>query len=230
MTSPHSHSVVISSSLGGIVLCGGASRRMGQPKLSLPFGSEFSLQRVVRQLGAIVSRVIVVAAPDQDVPLLPSNVTLHRDNVANCGPMAGLVVGLETLAESHEAAFVTSCDAPFLVPDFVQQLWLQMLGSTRDDIDTSPGIPITYDIAVPQEGDFFHPLAAIYRTQLASVVRERLATNSYSLQGLIKESSVCAVPIEKLRLVDPDLLTLRNINTYEDYLSALQVAKALDEV
>ena len=34
--------------LGAVVLCGGESRRMGQPKAWLPFGPERMLQRVVR--------------------------------------------------------------------------------------------------------------------------------------------------------------------------------------
>ena len=47
---------------GGIVLCGGESRRMGRDKASLPFGPETLLQRVVRQLASQVFPIVVVAA------------------------------------------------------------------------------------------------------------------------------------------------------------------------
>src|SRR5437588_762021 len=56
--------------VGGIVLCGGQSKRMGQPKAWLPFGDELMLPRVVRLLGGAVRPRVVVAAPDQDLPPL----------------------------------------------------------------------------------------------------------------------------------------------------------------
>ena len=54
--------------IGGVILCGGESRRMGRPKAWLPFGPETLLQRVVRLIGEVVNPLVVVAAPDQDVP------------------------------------------------------------------------------------------------------------------------------------------------------------------
>ncbi len=64
---------------GGIVLCGGRSTRMGSPKALLPFGSETMLQRVVRLLGSVVSPIVVVAAPDQQLPPLPQGIVITRD-------------------------------------------------------------------------------------------------------------------------------------------------------
>ena len=64
---------------GGIVLCGGRSQRMGRPKAWLPFAGELMLPRVVRLLGQAVGPVVVVAAPDQDVPPLSPEVAVVRD-------------------------------------------------------------------------------------------------------------------------------------------------------
>jgi molybdopterin-guanine dinucleotide biosynthesis protein A len=64
--------------IGGIILCGGRSSRMGQPKAWLPFGDEVMLQRIVRIVRAVVDPVVVVAAPGQDVPELP-DVQVIRD-------------------------------------------------------------------------------------------------------------------------------------------------------
>ena len=52
--------------VAGIVLRGGQSRRMGQPKAWLPFGGETMLARVVRILGGVVDPIVVVASPDAD--------------------------------------------------------------------------------------------------------------------------------------------------------------------
>ena len=103
--------------IGGIVLCGGKSSRMGRPKLSLPFGSELMLPRVVRILSEVVSPIVVVAATDQVLPDLPSNILIVRDEHEYLGPLAGIELGLRALRESGiEAAYVSSCDVPLLRP------------------------------------------------------------------------------------------------------------------
>src|SRR5439155_26929423 len=72
--------------VGGIVLCGGQSKRMGRPKAWLPFAGELMLQRVVRLLGEAVKPIAVVAAPGQDVPPLPPDIPLVRDDEGGRGP------------------------------------------------------------------------------------------------------------------------------------------------
>src|SRR5262249_61922136 len=113
--------------VGGIVLCGGRSSRMGRPKAWLPFDGEPMLVRVVRRLGEAVSPLVVVAAPGQDVPPLPADVTVVRDEVAGRGPLQGLQAGLEALRGGAEAADLSSCDVPFLRPAFVRPL-IEFLG------------------------------------------------------------------------------------------------------
>src|SRR5579871_4934557 len=83
--------------VGGIVLCGGRSSRMGRPKAWLPFGDELMLPRVVRVLRAVVDPVVVVAAPGQDVPPLPPDVEIVRDEIEGKGPLGGLAAGLAAL-------------------------------------------------------------------------------------------------------------------------------------
>src|SRR5437764_13948831 len=81
-------------SFGGLVLAGGQSTRMGSPKATLPFGPELMLQRVVRLLGSVVRPIIVVAAPGQELPPLPADVIVARDEREQRGPLEGLAAGL----------------------------------------------------------------------------------------------------------------------------------------
>ncbi|MGH7128910.1 MAG: molybdenum cofactor guanylyltransferase, partial [Planctomycetaceae bacterium] len=137
--------------IGGIVLCGGRSTRMGRPKLSLPFGEETMLARVVRLLSQAVSPIVVVAAPQQDVPPLPDDVRLVRDEQEHLGPLAGLAAGLAALRPHVAAAYASSCDVPLLRPEFVRRM-TELLN--------------THDLVIPRDGRFHHPLAAVYRTGL----------------------------------------------------------------
>ena len=120
------------STSAGIVLCGGKSTRMGTSKALLPFGPETMLQRVVRLLGRVVTPIVVVAAADQELPELPADVIVTRDEREGRGPLEGLRAGLKALTDAVDAAYVTSCDVPLLVPGFVGRC------STRREAMTSP--------------------------------------------------------------------------------------------
>jgi molybdopterin-guanine dinucleotide biosynthesis protein A len=204
---------------GGIVLCGGRSSRMGAPKATLSFGPELMLQRVVRLLGQVVSPIVVVAAPGQELPPMPGpnpspmrgegRVIVARDEREGRGPLEGLLAGLTAIAPHAEAAYATSCDVPLLAPGFVRQM-IERLGDR--------------EIAVPAESGFAHPLAAVYRTSVVPHIRELLAADQFRTALLFDRVQTCRVPVEELKGVDPQLATLQNVNRPDDYLAALAAA------
>jgi molybdenum cofactor guanylyltransferase len=193
--------------VGGIVLCGGRSSRMGRPKAWLPFGDEVLLQRVVRILSEVVDPIVVVAAPDQELPSLPPITVIARDNREGLGPLNGLAAGLAALQGRVDAAYLSSCDVPFLRAVFVDRV-LAGLGDA--------------DVCVPEVGGFRHPLAAAYRVSLLPKVRELIEANRLRPVFLME-----LVPTRVLReadLGDAGLASLRNVNTPEDYEAALREA------
>ena len=191
--------------VGGVVLCGGKSTRMGTSKAWLPFGPETMLQRVVRLLGEVVSPIVVVAATDQDLPQLPSGVIVTRDENEGRGPLEGLRAGLKALPTIVDAAYVTSCDVPLLETGFVRQ----MIDLAND-----------YDIAVMEIDGFTHPLSAVYRRATLPSVEDLLANNRLRPVFLFDAAKTRRVKPEEMTS-DPDLRTLRNLNTREDYERAL---------
>ena len=189
----------------GIVLCGGKSTRMGSSKALLPFGSETMLQRVVRLLGEVVSPIVVVAAADQDLPALPRDVIVTRDERDARGPLEGLRAGLKALPPHVDAVYVTSCDVPLLIPNFVRQM-----------LELARG----YDIAVMEIDGFTHPLSAVYRRATLPFVEDLLAKDRLRPAFLFELVKTRRVQPEEMT-ADPDLRTLRNLNTREDYEQAL---------
>lgn len=197
----------------GIVLCGGQSRRMGRPKAWLPFGDEIMLPRVVRLLNQVVHPIVVVAAPDQDVPRIAPDVLIVRDEVKDRGPLQGLVAGLTAIRWVAEAAYVSSCDVPFLRPAFVRRL-IALLGD--------------HAICMPKVGEHHHPLAAVYRVGVAEAAARLLSEDRlrpFFLCGAVRSRIVRA---DELADVDPTFQTLRNLNTPEEYEAALREKDLFD--
>jgi molybdopterin-guanine dinucleotide biosynthesis protein A len=182
---------------------------MGQPKALLPFGPEVMLQRVVRLVSRVVDPVVVVAAPDQQLPVLPERVLVARDEREFAGPLAGIGIGLRLLAGRADAAYCSSCDVPLLRPEFVAAV-IAALGD--------------HDAAVPREREFWHPLAGVYRVALADRVETLVNANRLRLQDLIETSRSRVVDADELRRVDPKLDSLRNVNSPDDYAAALRDA------
>ena len=188
-----------------IVLCGGKSTRMGTPKALLPFGPETMLQRVVRLLTDVVSPVVVVAAVGQPLPELPGQVIVTRDEQEGRGPLEGLRAGLKALPAQVDAAYVTSCDVPLLEPAFVREM-----------LDLANG----FDIAVMEIDGFPHPLSAVYRRAVLSHVEDLLAADRRRPVFLFDSVKTRRVRPDEIT-ADPELRTLRNLNTREDYQRAL---------
>jgi molybdopterin-guanine dinucleotide biosynthesis protein A len=196
---------MMSERVGGIVLCGGRSRRMGRPKAWLPFGDEVLLQRVVRIVSAAVSPVVVVAAPEQELPELPAAVRIVRDPEEGRGPLAGLAAGLAALRGSVDAAYLSSCDAPFLTVEFIRGIASQ-LGDAM--------------IAVPHAAGFPQPLAAVYRCEVLNEVDKLLGAGRSRLVDLLDRVPVRIVPENAF---DPRCLC--NINTPDDYAAAITASQ-----
>jgi len=78
-----------------------------------------------------------------------------------------------------------------------------------------------HEIAVPVEGQFPHPLAAVYRTSVLPHIRELLTADQLRPAYLFDRVFTCRVPVGALKPFDPELKTLRNLNRREDYLAAL---------
>lgn len=198
-----------SKSLGAVVLCGGQSRRMGYAKANLPFGEERLLQRVVRQVREVCSPIVVVAAVGQDLPQLSPSVQIVRDERPELGPLEGIRQGLAALAPQVRFAYVTSCDVPFLSAAFVREV-----ARLRRDAE----------IAIPKDGRFYHPLAAVYATRLNARAKELIDEGQRRPVALLDGSRVEAFSSELLRQVDPELLGLINTNDPASYRDALKRA------
>lgn len=197
--------------LAAVVLCGGGSERMGRSKALLDFGGESLLQRVVRLVSQAAHPVVVSAAADQDLPGLDPGVLVVRDSVPDRGPLQGLADGLAAVGGGCHAAFVCTCDAPFIAPAYVRRL-AELLGR--------------HDAVVPLSGERRHTLSAVYRISVAVQAGRLLERGGRRMRELLDMIDVRFVTPDAWADLDLDFDALRNVNTPEEYRQALDEFKA----
>ena len=77
-------------------------------------------------------------------------------------------------------------------------------------------------ICVPRVGKYHHPLAAVYRLEVADAVDKLLAEDRLRPLFLFEAMPTRVVEAAELADVDPTFQTLRNLNTPEEYAAALR--------
>lgn len=201
-----------------LILAGGLSRRIGRPKQFLDFLGTPLIARVASRLAKVVDEVVVAINRWDDESVyrqhLPASTLIVKDEVDIQAPLVGLCSGLKSVKSPY--TFITSCDAPFVNPRVVDELFKRAEGG---------------DAALPIWPDgMLEPLHAVYHTTRAldaacSCVEASRFKNLSILDCL---SDVRYVNVEELRSLDPSLLTFLNINTIEDYERALKVGYRFD--
>jgi molybdopterin-guanine dinucleotide biosynthesis protein A len=193
-----------------VVLAGGRSTRMGRPKANLEWHGSTLLHRVTGIVArAIDGPVVVVRAPDQELPELPPGVRVVEDAEGR-GPLQGLAAGLSAVAGDSELAYVSSTDVPLLHPAFVRAVARAASGA---DVD----------VALPVVHGFRHPLAAAYRTALVDSVERLIAEDRMRPAFLFDECRVRELAEDdllrdhELADADPELLSVLNVNEPDDY-------------
>lgn len=180
--------------LAGVVLVGGASRRMGRDKATLTVPGRFAGLTLVEHLVSVLAQccdpVFVVAARDQVLPDLPAQVL--RDQLPGQGPLPAIGLGLRAAAHAGASrAFVCAVDMPFLTTDLIDTL-----------------TAAAADIVLPY-ADRDHYLAGVYRTVLAETVDVMVAAGERRVGALVD-----AVDVRRIGLADAS--PLANLNSPDD--------------
>jgi molybdopterin-guanine dinucleotide biosynthesis protein A len=208
----------------GIVLAGGASRRMRLAgpqadggKAALAWRGRSLLHRVCEAVRPEVNGVLVVAAASRPLAIPSGRYGVVRDSQPGAGPLAGIrdavrfAMGGTTAAGRAPArrAFVASCDVPLLRSAVVRMLL---------EAVSRPGCLW----AVPLVRGHRQVLVSAMRTELLSRVEEHLAAGRHDPRGLLdrlladEPAAVRIVDEAELTAVDPDLESFHDIDTPED--------------
>lgn len=139
-----------------LLMAGGQSSRLGQPKQSLEVGGETLAARAARVLAQVAQRVTVVGPPGERPDWVPADCDWVGDPLPHGGPLVGLAAGLA--AVRGELVAVAPCDLPLLAPATYRAL--------RRVADNGDAAVATWK--QPQ------PLVAVYWREAALAAAERL--------------------------------------------------------
>ncbi len=194
--------------LTAAVLAGGRSSRMGSDKALLPLGGTPLLIRALGTVTEVCAHVMVVVADAGMLKSLdlPDGVEVVVDEVPGLGPSGALASALA--AAEDEWVFVVAADMPFVHPDVIRMLW-----GMRSDVQA----------VVPRVPEGAEPLLALYSRECLHALREMLAAGRRRPVALLESATVRWVDADVLRTLDPDLLTLLNINTPDDLAAAERI-------
>jgi molybdopterin-guanine dinucleotide biosynthesis protein A len=180
--------------LAAVVLAGGASRRMGRDKATLPYLGTTLVEHVVGVVSERCKPVFVIAAPGQPVPDVKAEVL--RDDVRGVGPLVATGRGLRAAAEAGVPwVFVCAVDMPFLDTALIDVL-----------VDSAEGL--SADVVLPWDGRD-HFLAGLYRASLVDRISDLVAAGERSMTAL-------ANSVETQRIVVADGRALTNVNSASD--------------
>ena len=184
-----------------VVLVGGEARRAnGQEKYFFTYQGRTFIERLVDSLEQVVDEIILVAkSPEQCTRFQRiRGIRCITDIRGGIGPIGGLHAG--SLAARGEFIFVSACDMPCINPAVIAYLF--------DGIDD-------YDAVIPSwNPDMLEPLHAVYRRKALLTYLE--SHDSLSLRAMVRSLSARYIPVDELRIIEPDLKTFTNINKLED--------------
>jgi len=181
------------------ILAGGASRRMGRDKGSLPYGASTLAEFQTSRLAAIFQEVWLVAKQPPGYPFGSARPLLDD------APEEAAVHGLRrALREAKDRVFVLAVDLPALSAAVIRAIGERGL-ATR-----APAL-------IPRADGRLQPLAAVWRRTALSELDRRVLEGELSLQGLAEAVGAEILPEQDWRAIDPSGNSFLNVNTLEEY-------------
>lgn len=207
----------ITKTMDAILLAGGESRRMGQPKALLPWGDGTLVEAAANALRPLFRQVLAITHAGVPLPAL-EGVQVHVDGMAGPGsrfshlrgPLLGIATGLA--ASDAPWCFVAACDMPFLSPSLVRSMAQRLEGC---------------ELLALRVNGHLQPLHAFYSRPCLPKAVALLERGVTAPTTLLDACNVRVVDIGDLPPARADESALWDMDTPEQYLAALKALERL---
>ncbi len=190
--------MTITHKIGGLILAGGESRRMGRDKWNLPFDGTILLERIIQNITDSVDEVFVITKTPEKFDATSILYKILTDNRPEKCSLAGIYSGISK--SPYENNLVLACDIPFVDSEVVLML-KSHLGS--------------WDAIIPKTEFGLEPLCGIYSKSCLPAFENAINQGDFQIQATLLKLNC-----QMVSGIDPDVF--QNINTPEEYDKALK--------
>jgi molybdenum cofactor guanylyltransferase len=189
----------------GVVLAGGASRRMGRDKAFLELAGRPLIAHVLDRIAEVCQEVLIVA---RNVSLYAGlGVRVVPDVFPGVGVLGGLHAGLQ--AAGYDLILAVGCDMPFLNPALLRAFATWAEG---------------YDVAALRQGEQVETLHAAYRRTCLPAMEAAIRAGQRRIISFFPHVRVRYIAPEEAEALDPGLSSFLNVNTPEEWEGVVQSA------
>ncbi|MCX7855964.1 MAG: molybdenum cofactor guanylyltransferase [Anaerolineae bacterium] len=187
----------------GVVLAGGARRRMGLNKAFLELAGRPLIAHVLDRMAEVCEEVLIVA---DDVPRYAGlGVRVVPDVFPGVGVLGGLHAGLQ--AARYDLILAVGCDMPFLNPALLRAFaaWAE-----------------EHDAVALRRGEQVETLHAAYRRTCLPAMEAAIRASKRRIISFFPHVRVSYIAPEEAEALDPGLCSFRNVNTPEEWEQVLR--------
>jgi molybdenum cofactor guanylyltransferase len=184
--------------VGGFVLAGGKSARMGADKALLLLDGENLLQRALRTVAAVVPNPTIVGDPVR----YASFGEVIEDRIPGCGPLGGIHAAMYNTGSDRN--LVLSVDMPLMTAEFLGWLLEQSVNGTQF-------------ATLPRPAGRTQPLCAVYRREMLPTIEQALAAREYKVDRVFTQVPTRYLSDSEIRAAGFSEEIFLNVNTPEDF-------------
>lgn len=185
----------------GIILAGGKNSRMGMKKAFIEIGEKKIIDNALNIFKDIFFEVIIVTNSPED--FYYTKVKLVKDIIPDKGSLGGLYTGIKKA--KYNECFVIACDMPFISKALIKYI-MSIKG---------------YDAVVPRIYGRVEPLFASYSKKCLGTIENNLSSGNLKISDILLNIKVHEMDENEIKVFDPKLLSLININTPSELNSIL---------
>jgi molybdopterin-guanine dinucleotide biosynthesis protein A len=188
--------------VGGFILAGGESSRMGRDKALLELEGVALIMRTAKLVESAAERCAIVG---DTVRLEGLELLVIEDEFPGAGPLGGIATALR--ASGVEWNLIVACDLPYLTGEWLEFLIGQAMKSDADAV-------------LPMNDRGAEPLCAMYHKRAEGAIRAALDRGVRKVTDALADVRIKFIEPREWKGFDSDGLLFKNMNSPADYEEA----------